>query len=321
MRTFPLALALAAAASLVPLGSNAVDFEKEILPLFEAKCIECHKAPYEEGGRTKKPKAGLRMDAAWAITMGSENGAVIVPGKPGDSELYYRVTLPQNDDDFMPPTGKADPLTEKELALFKKWIDGGADFGDWVGNLEGKPKEVTMAVGKPAVSDIQEVYKRLSEGMGAPDPETWKSVTEAGGRVARLSKTSPLLSVDFRLTTENASDDVIGSIDTVSPHIVHLDLSKTAVTDRALSILKESPKLVRLNLSQTGITDAGLTHLKSLNELRYLNLYGSKVTDAGLENLEDLKSLEAVYLWQSKATEAGVKKLRTALPDAKINFK
>ena len=319
MRTFP--LSLAAAASEVPLGSNAVAFEKELLPVFHATCIECHKAPYEEGGRTKKPKAGLRMDAAWAINMGSENGAVIVPGKPDDSELYYRVTLPEDDDDFMPPTGKADPLTKKELALFKKWIEGGADFGDWVGNLEGKPKEVTTAVGEPAISEIQEVYKRLSEAIEAKAPETRESVTEAGGRVARMSQTSTLLAVDFSLTTENASDEVIGSIGAVSPNIVHLDLSKTAVTDGALSILKESPKQVRLNLSQTGITAAGLAYLKGLNELRYLNLYGSEVTDAGLKNLEGLKSLEAVYLWQSKATEAGVKKLRSALPDAKINFK
>jgi hypothetical protein len=301
--------------------AEAVDFEKEILPFFEAKCIECHRAPYEEDGRTKKPKAGLRMDAAWAINIGSESGAVLVPDKPDDSELYYRVTLPDDDDDFMPPTGKADPLTLVEIALFKKWIEEGADFGDWTGNLEGKPEEVSDSGGKVPVSEIQELYKRLAEGVDAPNSESWEPITTAGGRVAPLSKSSPLLAVDFRLTTENANDEAIGSIGVIAPNIVHLDLSKTAVTDGALSILNETPKLVRLNLSQTAITDAGLRNLSSLKELRYLNLYGSGITDAGLKNLEGLKSLEAVYLWQSKATEAGAKKLSSALPNAKINFK
>lgn len=305
----------------VPAGSEAVDFRKDILPVLEAKCIECHRAPYEEGGRNKKPKAGLRMDAAWAINIGSDNGSVLTAGNPEDSELHYRVTLPKDDDEFMPPAGKADPLAAGELTLFKKWIEEGADFGGWVGNLEGQPAQASFAASKPAVSEIQEIYKRLAEGVEAYEKESWESVTEAGGRVTPLSKTSPLLSVDFRLTTENASDKAIASIGSVASNVVHLDLSKTSVSDGALSMLNELPKLVRLNLSQTGITDAGLKHLAGLDELRYLNLYGSEVSDAGLKNLEGISSLETIYLWQSKATESGVAKLRSSLPHAKINFK
>lgn len=320
MRIDPLTLAVISI-GLVPAGSMAVDFRKDILPVFEAKCIECHRAPYEEDGRMKKPKAGLRMDAAWAINMGSNNGAVLTAGNPKDSELHYRVTLPNDDDDFMPPAGKAEPLTTRELTLFKKWIEEGADFGGWVGNLEGKPAQTSFAASKPAVSEIQEVYKRLAEDAEAFTKKSWESVTEAGGRVTPLTKTSPLLSVDFRLTTENASDKAIASIGVVASNVVHLDLSKTSVTDDALSMLSESPKLVRLNLSQTGITDAGLKHLAGLVELRYLNLYGSEVSDAGLKSLEGISSLETIYLWQSKATESGVAKLRSSLPHAKINFK
>jgi hypothetical protein len=31
----------------------------------------------------------------------------------------------------MPPEGKADPFTDEEKALLKKWIDEGANFGAW----------------------------------------------------------------------------------------------------------------------------------------------------------------------------------------------
>ncbi len=318
MRTHTLSLA---ALLMAPISIQAVDFEKEILPFFEAKCIDCHQAPYEEDGKLKKPKADLRMDAAWAINIGSENGAVVVAGKPDDSEVFYRVTLPEDDDDFMPPSGKADPLTEKEIALFKKWIEDGADFGGWAGNLEGKPKEVSNTGDKIPVSEIQEVYKRIAGKLEPVEDSAWESVTEAGGRVSRLSRDSPLLSVDFRLTTENASDESIGSIGAIASNIVQLDLSKTAITDAALSVLLETPSLVRLNLSQTAISDSGLKNISKLSELRYLNLYGTQVTDAGLRQLEGVSSLQSVYLWKSKATEAGIKKLSNALPDAKINFK
>lgn len=301
--------------------SSAVDFEAEILPIFESKCIECHKAPYEENGKTKKPKAGLRMDAAWAILAGSEDGAVLVPKDPGKSEIFIRVTLPQDDDDFMPPVDKADPLTEKEIQLLRKWIEEGADFGDWEGNLEGKPVEVTETEGPAPLSEVQLAYERLAKTLPAIEEKAWKDVTAAGGRVTRLSQGSPLLSVDFRLTKEEATDEAMLPLKAIAPHIAHLDLSSTAMTDEALTLLSETPNLVRLNLSQTAIGDGGMKHLKNLKELRYLNLYGTQVSDAGLPNLHSLPHLEAIYLWQSQATQKGAKSLEKALPNAKVVLK
>ena len=318
MRYLFLSLILAAT---LPLVAGAVDFEKELLPVFEAKCVECHRAPYEENGRTKKPKAGLRMDGAWAIQAGSENGSVLKAGDPDKSELFYRVTLPHDDDDFMPPSGKADPLTEAEVALFKKWIEDGADFGNWVGSTEGKPKEVTNSGDKVPVSEIQEVYKRIAESLPELEEKQWASVSEAGARVARLAIKSPLVSVDFRLSPEMATPEAIGTIKTIAPHVTELDLSKTAIGDDSLSILADTPNVIRLNLSQTEVGDAALKQIGNLKELRYLNLYGTQVSDAGLKHLHSLKNLEAIYLWQSKASAKGAKELEKALPEAKVNLK
>lgn len=303
------------------LASAAVSFEKEILPVLEAKCMECHKAPFEKDGKTVKPKAGLRLDAAWAILTGSEDGAVLVAGKPGDSTLYERVTLPPDDQDFMPPKDKAEPLTESEVALLKQWIEEGASFGEWQGNLEGKPAELSNSGKALPVSKIQEVYKRLGEGLAMPEEKSWESVTASGGRVARLAQTSPLLSVDFRLAAEAATDEQILAAKPIAAAIAHLDLSRSAATDAALGLVAETPRLVRLDLSNTAVGDAGIAKLAGLKELRYLNLHGTQVGDGGLATLKGLSSLESVYLWQSKVTEAGVKALQKALPEAKINFK
>jgi hypothetical protein len=318
MRKLFFSLSLAAT---LPLVAGAVDFEKELLPVFEAKCVECHKAPYEENGRTKKPKAGLRMDGAWAFEAGSENGSVLKAGAPDKSELFYRVTLPHDDDDFMPPSGKSDPLTEAEVALFKKWIEEGADFGDWIGNTEGKPADITKSGDKVPVSEIQEVYKRIAGSLPELKEEQWADVSESGARVARLAIKSPLVSVDFRLSPEKATPEAIGTIKTIAPHVTELDLSKTAIGDDALSIVAETPNVIRLNLSQTEVGDGALKQIGDLKELRYLNLYGTQVSDAGLKHLHSLKNLEAIYLWQSKASAKGAKALEQALPDAKVNLK
>ncbi|MCB1230896.1 MAG: hypothetical protein KDN19_11545 [Verrucomicrobiae bacterium] len=298
-----------------------VDFEKQVWPFLERSCVKCHKAPHEENGRTVKPKAGLRMDGAWAIKLGSENGSVMTPGNAKDSEIWWRTDLPDDDDDFMPPSGKADPLSAEEKELFKKWIDEGADFGEWVGSLEGKPKEISNSGDKIPVSEIQELYKSLSEGLEVPKEDAWKEVTAAGGRVMPLATDSPLLSVDFRLVREEADDAKIATIGAISDHVAQLDLSKTSVTDAGLAPVGELSRLVKLNLSETGITDAGLTSLKGLDHLTYLNLYGTNVGDAGLKQLANLKQLENIYLWQSKATDQGVKALQKALPDAHIVWK
>jgi hypothetical protein len=122
-------------ALLSPTAASAVDFEKEILPIFDAKCMKCHETEHEdETGKLKKPKGGLVMDTAEGLKKGGkEHGEKnIVPGKAAESRIYEVVAvLPISDEYFMPPEGKADPLTDAEKELLKKWIDEGANFGAW----------------------------------------------------------------------------------------------------------------------------------------------------------------------------------------------
>ena len=98
-----------------PKASSPEYFEQHIRPLLRERCTECHGA--------NKQKAELRLDAKVFALRGGDSGAIIVPGKSGESLLWQRVSS-TNDDERMPPTGK--PLSAKQLAAVKAWIEAGA---------------------------------------------------------------------------------------------------------------------------------------------------------------------------------------------------
>jgi mono/diheme cytochrome c family protein len=87
-----------------------------VRPLLQAKCWRCH------GEEARKGELDLRTPAG--ILKGGESGAVIVPGKPDQSLLYEKVHKGE-----MPPK-KKEPLNELEISSIRKWIEGGASFGD-----------------------------------------------------------------------------------------------------------------------------------------------------------------------------------------------
>ena len=134
---------LCATALLVGLGARAsagpVDFATQVQPILETKCLECH-SPVKSKGK-------LRMDTAEALLKGGENGAVIVTGKPEESDFIKRVGLPKDDDDFMPPKGKSDPLTAEQVAILKQWVAEGAKWPAGV-VLEAKSDDELKAIAR-----------------------------------------------------------------------------------------------------------------------------------------------------------------------------
>ncbi|MDB5387022.1 MAG: putative rane protein [Planctomycetaceae bacterium] len=99
-------------------------FESDILPLLKSKCWKCH------GAEVRKAELGLHTPEG--IRKGSESGAILVPGKSGESRLYE--VLHEGE---MPPD-KKDPLTKEQVELIRKWIDAGALFGK--GTSTAKPE-------------------------------------------------------------------------------------------------------------------------------------------------------------------------------------
>src|SRR5207249_2983947 len=76
-------------------GGKGVDFQKEIRPIFESRCYECH--------GPSKQKSGLRLDRKENAFRGGDSGkAALLPGKSGESALIQRVTN-KDPDEVMPP--------------------------------------------------------------------------------------------------------------------------------------------------------------------------------------------------------------------------
>lgn len=104
--------------TLVPLW--ALEFEADILPIFSAKCAKCHMDGEDKGSLS------LDIDE---IDREIGPGKSISPGEPDKSDLLELVSLPDDDDDKMPPEGKGRPLSAGEIAKLKEWIESGASIG------------------------------------------------------------------------------------------------------------------------------------------------------------------------------------------------
>ena len=99
-----------------------VDFTKEIRPILSDKCFSCH------GPDKQTREANLRLDIREGALADHDGVKAIVPGKPDESELLYRVSTDDKDDLMPPPKHVKKPLDKKEIALFRQWIQEGASY-------------------------------------------------------------------------------------------------------------------------------------------------------------------------------------------------
>ncbi len=91
-------------------------FDKDILPVIQKSCSECH-------GKDKQ-KGKLRLDSFAELQKGADGEPVVTAGKAGESSLLVRISLPDSDDERMPPKGNR--LSNSVNELIKRWIEQGA---------------------------------------------------------------------------------------------------------------------------------------------------------------------------------------------------
>lgn len=307
---------LGIATSAQEMGMGEVDFAKDVLPILQDRCFECH------SDAKKKPKGKLRLDSKSWILLGGKSGPVLVPGKPDRSPLYTRCALPEDHDDVMPPSGEV--LEKETLATLKQWIAAGAPFGDWTGEGgEAKPEIKRTAVDPDKQRERLRLFRELEKNANAAPGAALKAATEAGARVAAVTPGGKLLRVEFPRDPQAIGDKQLAALAGLRKQIAILSLAGTRVTDRAIKEIVKIPNLVRLDLQRTGITDAGL---KALGEakpphLRRINLYGTRITDAGLDTLAILPALAEVYVWDTKVTSGGVQRLQQMRRGCKVSWK
>jgi len=106
------ALAQDRTSSSVPIS---LTFEKEILPIFQARCAKCHSGA--------SPQAGLDIRTRTGLLDGGTTGPAVVSGSAEKSLLYQRVRSGE-----MPLGGP--PLSGAEVELIRNWIDREASGPD-----------------------------------------------------------------------------------------------------------------------------------------------------------------------------------------------
>ena len=112
--------ALALALSLIGSCAGAVDFDREIRPILESRCFDCH--------GTGSLKGGIGLETRYHAHLPTDAGdPLFVPGKPEESVILH-VVRESDSEKRMPPKGK--PLTPVEIDLLKRWIEEGADWPD-----------------------------------------------------------------------------------------------------------------------------------------------------------------------------------------------
>jgi mono/diheme cytochrome c family protein len=96
-------------------AAPAVDFVRDIQPILQTHCYECH--------GPRKTKNGLRLDLRAAAMTGGDSGPAIVPGD-SDRSLIVRRLLGLDGEDQMPKD--KDPLARAQIETIRAWIDQGA---------------------------------------------------------------------------------------------------------------------------------------------------------------------------------------------------
>src|SRR5262244_742331 len=105
-----------AAADDPPARKGPVSFINDVAPILKENCFACHDA---------KKRSGKYDMTTFEKFMDGPGTEPIVPGKPGDSELYELIA--GTGDRRMPPKkDNLSPLPKPKVDVVKAWIEQGA---------------------------------------------------------------------------------------------------------------------------------------------------------------------------------------------------
>ncbi|MEQ2008309.1 MAG: DUF1553 domain-containing protein [Limisphaerales bacterium] len=167
-----------------PTVSAPIEFNRDIRPILSDTCFQCH------GPDKAKRKADLRLDLEASAKAKLGEHFPIVPGQPGKSELFRRITT-SDADDRMPPAKAGRQLTPQQVELVRRWIEQGAKWeGHW-SFLAPKRPEVPKVISKEVIS--------LKPGKAAKSspPSTQSLITNHSHPIDAF--------IHSRLTKENLS--------------------------------------------------------------------------------------------------------------------
>ncbi|MEC8092217.1 MAG: c-type cytochrome domain-containing protein [Planctomycetota bacterium] len=280
-----------------------MEFVKDIQPILERYCVECHGPRKKKGGLRLEP-----IDAAFPT--GDEDFWTMLPGDGESSLLVQRMLLPRDDDEAMPPKGDAVPADEIQKVI--TWINAGAHGP----GLEHIKRAATKAVDERRLDPLGVLEP--TEAEQALIDTAVAALRDRGVVVQAVAQRHYGLEVNLSLLRPAASDEYLDLLRGLEPVLVRLDLSRTAVTDEGFAQVAALPELRDLRLGGTQLGDAIAPVLKQSPKLTRLNLYGTKCSEALLPTLSNLESLERLHIWGSKISGDSAIAFATANPELRV---
>ena len=141
-------------------AEEKLQFNRDVRPILSNACFHCH------GPDEKERKSGLRFDLESEAFHPAKSGdPAIIKGNAKDSELVYRIFLPDGDDDHMPPIDSGKSLTKEQKETLRQWIDQGAEYqGHWA-FIAPKRLEVPVHSGAKHPVDAFLTTRLKAEGL------------------------------------------------------------------------------------------------------------------------------------------------------------
>ena len=304
-------------------GSSKVSFAREIQPILESQCWDCH-------GPTGRAKAGIRLASPADFQRVFDGHPMVAPGMPEKSLLLSVVSLPRDDEMAMPPDGPG--LSDSEQDLIKRWIEQGARLDDPSTPAEPAPPVVPAespapqsSPGTTSQSTPDDPAVELDATQRSALEATSNELKERGVPVRPISQGSPFLVLNANGLSHRISppfgDEDMASIKSLRPVLVEIDVSNTDVTDQGVAMLVGFEELKRVNLKDTAASDASAQVLAELPDLEVANFFGTGLGDQGLVRLAGSSSLERVYAGGSNVTAEGVAEAKMKRPGLTIIWK
>lgn len=283
---------------------EAVVFDHLVMPILEKKCNSCH--------NESKAKGELIMTDRESLLKGGESGKLFVPGDIHESLVIERLSLPLEEDEHMPPSGKPQ-LTKEEKLLLELWIQNKADFEMRVLAL---PENDSLRLVSTRLLDPipeEKVYE-----FDMPSVNLLKSLNNEYRVIRPLSKDSPAL--DVTIFNANAySEEMIKELEVIKEQIVFLSLSKIPIGNEELKTIGQFENLERLNLNFTAITGDGLVELHQLKNLEHLSLSGTQITIEDLRtHLNHIQDLRTITVWNTPVNTQDLDALRNEFKQIQI---
>lgn len=278
----------------------ALIFEDVVHPILENKCGQCH--------RQGKLKGKLSMQDIQHLLKGGKSGPAVVAGKPGESELYKRVTMDPGHEKFMPADGKP-PLTKTETEIIHLWIgQTGAVTGKAIKDLPNKAAIHALAAaylglgGAAAEPALAGVEQRINPAIPASlDMQLVETLRKKGLMVRVMLQKPVMLDVTLPAGSGKNLAAVRDDLVRVAGHIIWLNLSDNGLTENDLSFLKQLANLEKLRLEKNPVADGISDHIAALQHLEAVNLNETKISAACVNKLTKNSRIKRIYTWHTAA--------------------